>query len=254
MAEDIIKTALERFKLCEDAEYRLRQKGLDDDRFYAGEQWDSRVKLDRETGNNPRPCLTINLLPQKVKQVTNDARQNMPAIKIAPIEDSDKEVAEVFEGMVRHIDVASDSAVAYDTALESAVRKGWGFFRVVTEYEDDESFNQVIRIRPIKNAFTVYVDPTATRHDYSDARFMFITQDLRREELSADQISEFGVETAGDRTPSWATKDTVRIAEYWTVEEQEVTLYLLQDGTVTDKLVDGMPYVNERKTTRKKVI
>ena len=105
MADDIIKTALKRFKLAEDAESNIRQLALDDLKFRAGDQWPANIKQSR--ANDQKPCLTINRIPQFVRQITNDMRQNRPQLRIDATDDSTKETADIIEGMVRHIQVAS---------------------------------------------------------------------------------------------------------------------------------------------------
>jgi hypothetical protein len=114
-------------------------------------QWPSRRALDprRDAGPdiNARPTLTINKLPQHVRQVTNEQRQNRPAGKVIPADDeADVEVAEIFDGIVRHIEYMSDADVAYDTACENQVTYGEGYIRILTEYCRDDSFDQDVKI------------------------------------------------------------------------------------------------------------
>src|SRR6266446_6250676 len=66
-AEDVLRRARKRFDRCIQAEGENRKAGLEDDKFYAGEQWDAAVIADRNTAN--RPILTINKLPTFVHQV-----------------------------------------------------------------------------------------------------------------------------------------------------------------------------------------
>ncbi len=99
-----------------------REDELNDLKFYAGSpannyQWPADVLQTRGAVQgqtiNARPCLTINKLPQHVRQVTNDQRQNRPSGKVIPADDSaDIEVAAIFDGMVKHIEYISDADVA----------------------------------------------------------------------------------------------------------------------------------------------
>ncbi len=133
-----------RFSTAIDAYSETRQTQLDDLQFFAGNsdnqfQWPRDVLATRGAGNTnavtARPCLTVNKLPQHVRQVTNDQRQNRPSGKVIPADDkADVEVAEVFNGIVRHIEYISDADVAYDTACENQVIMGEGFIRILTEY------------------------------------------------------------------------------------------------------------------------
>ena len=124
---DVLSTARDRLSMAISAYSESREDELDDLRFYAGSpdnqwQWPADVLATRGAVQgqtiNARPCLTINKLPQHVHQITNDQRQNRPSVKVIPVDDNaDVEVAEIFNGMIRHIEYISDADVAYDLSL-----------------------------------------------------------------------------------------------------------------------------------------
>jgi hypothetical protein len=239
-----------------------RNDELDDLRFMAGSpdnnwQWPSNVLATR--GNvqgqtiNARPCLTINKLPQHVRQVTNDQRQNRPSGKVIPADDrADPQVAEIYDGVVRHIEYMSDADVAYDTACENQVTFGEGYWRLLTEYCDENTFDQDIKIERIRNSFSVYMDPTIQDPCGSDAKWCFITQDMTRDEYErlfpdATPITALMDQGTGDSaTAQWVTQNTVRIAEYFCVEYKRVKLNLypgnvtLQEGEPEDRQMQAM--------------
>ena len=66
--------------------------------------------------------------------------------------------------------------MAYDTALDHAVTGGFGYFRITTDYADDDAFEQDIKIERIANPLTVYGDETSTAADSSDWNKAFITE------------------------------------------------------------------------------
>jgi hypothetical protein len=182
---------------------------------------------------NARPCLTINKLPQHVRQVTNDQRQNRPSGKVIPVDDkADIEVAEVFNGMVRHIEYMSDADVVYDTACDNQVTYGEGYFRILTEYCDDTSFEQDLRLQRIRNSFSVYMDPHIQDPCGADAEYCFITEDMPQSEFernfpNAEPISSIAIRGVGDEAMSqWIMEDTVRIAEYFYAVYDKATLHL----------------------------
>ncbi|MFZ9922788.1 MAG: portal protein, partial [Candidatus Nanopelagicaceae bacterium] len=217
---------------------------------------------------NARPCLTINKLPQHVRQVTNDQRQNRPAIKIIPVDDkADTEVADIYDGLMRHIEYISDADVAYDTACENQVAYGEGYIRILTEYCDSDSFDQDIKIGRVRNSFSVYMDPTIQDPCGSDANWCFITEDILKEDYErmfpdASPISTLQTLGVGDQSlAQWINEDTVRIAEYFYVEHEKKTLNLypgnvsLFEGTPEDKQMKlmGMKPVRTRQADVKKV-
>lgn len=256
---DLVTEARARFQLCMDAEDR--EPAMDDLRFKKGDQWDAEAIEQRKLDN--RPCLTFNNIPAIIRQVTNDARQNKQSIQVAPVDDgADVKVAEVIEGLIRHIEYDSGADAAYDTALESAATIGFGYFRAVTEYESPESFNQVIKIKRIRNPFTVHLDPNAQEADGSDAQYAFISSRVSREEFKriyprASATGE-GVGTSTGDQSVWESKDWVRIAEYYRIEYTADTLHQLGDGSTilaSDKQFNrALQVVQSRPTHRRKVM
>ena len=245
---DMLSTMRSRFTMAISAYSESREDELDDLRFMAGSpdnqwQWPADVLATRGSVQgqtiNARPCLTINKLPQHVRQVTNQQRQNRPSGKVIPADDNaDVAVAEVFDGIIRHIEYMSDADVAYDTACDNQVTYGEGYIRLLTEYAREDSFDQDLRIGRVRNSFSVYMDPTIQDPCGSDAQWCFITEDLLKAEYErmfpdAQPISSIMATGIGDQSMSqWISENTVRIAEYFYLDHQKVTLNLYP-GNVT---------------------
>jgi hypothetical protein len=274
---DVLSTARDRLSMAISAYSESREDELDDLRFYAGSpdnqwQWPADVLATRGAVQgqtiNARPCLTINKLPQHVHQITNDQRQNRPSVKVIPVDDNaDVEVAEIFNGMIRHIEYISDADVAYDTACENQVAYGEGYIRILTEYCDDNTFDQDIKIARVRNSFSVYMDPLIQDPCGSDAEWCFITEDLSKAEYArlfpnASPLSTLETLGVGDQNLSqWLNTDTIRIAEYFYCEYDTQTLNLYPSnvtafqGTPEDKelrAVYGKPK-KSRQADRKKI-
>jgi len=274
---DVLSTARDRLSMAISAYSESREDELDDLRFYAGSpdnqwQWPADVLATRGAVQgqtiNARPCLTINKLPQHVHQITNDQRQNRPSVKVIPVDDNaDVEVAEIFNGMIRHIEYISDADVAYDTACENQVAYGEGYIRVLTEYCDDNTFDQDIKIARVRNSFSVYMDPLIQDPCGSDAEWCFVTEDLSKAEYArlfpnASPLSTLETLGVGDQNLSqWLNTDTIRIAEYFYCEYDKQTLNLYPgnvtafQGTPEDKelrAVYGKPK-KSRQADRKKI-
>jgi hypothetical protein len=257
--EDVLHRARARFKLAEEAESACRKLALDDLKFSAGEQWSEQSMKMREA--EKKPCLTINRIPQFIRQITNDQRQNRPAIKVSPVDNkADVETAKIYQGMIRHIEYSSDADIAYDTAFDSAVRCGFGYYRILTEYVDPYSFDQQIRIQRIKNRFSVYLDPGYQQPDGSDANWGFIFSDISKEDYDSQypeskMCSTEAWEVEGLRRDGWIQDGFVRVAEYFEKETREITLLQLNTGHVGEEselaqLIEmGAEVVAKRKST-----
>jgi hypothetical protein len=276
-ASDILATARARLDLAVSALSESREDEIDDLRFYAGSpdnhwQWPADVLATRGAVQgqtiNARPCLTINKLPQHVRQVTNDQRQNRPGAKVIPVDDNaDVEVADIFNGMIRHIEYISDADVAYDTACENQVSYGEGYLRLLTEYCDDNTFDQDIKIGRVRNSFSVYMDPTIQDPTGADAKWCFVTEDVTKAEFErmypdASPITTLQSLGVGDQSISnWLNEDTIRIADYYYIDFDRTTLNLYPgnatafEGTPEDKqlrAIYGKPK-KSRESDRPKV-
>ena len=260
-ASDILATARARLDMAVSALSDSRADENDDLKFYAGSpdnqwQWPADVLATRGAVQgqtiNARPCLTINKLPQHVRQVTNDQRQNRPGAKVIPVDDNaDVEIAEIFNGLIRHIEYISDADVAYDTACENQVSYGEGYIRLLTEYCEPDSFDQDIKIGRIRNSFSVYMDPTIQDPTGADAKWCFITEDITKEEFTrmypdAAPITTLQSLGVGDQSISnWLNEDTIRIADYYYIDYDKSTLNLYPGnqtafkGTPEDKALEA---------------
>ena len=259
---DILTTARARLDMAVAALAESREDEIDDLRFYAGSpdnhwQWPADVLATRGAVQgqtiNARPTLTINKLPQHVRQVTNDMRQNRPGARVIPVDDNaDVEVADIFNGMIRHIEYISDADVAYDTACENQVSYGEGYITLMTEYCDENTFDQDIKIGRIRNSFSVYMDPLIQDPTGADAKYCFITEDLTKAEYErqypdAAPISTLQSLGVGDQSISnWLNEDTVRIASYYYIDYDKTKLNLYPgnqsafEGTPEDKMLKDM--------------
>jgi len=166
--EKRINDAIKFLRLVGEADSQNRSEALGDLKFSAGDQWP--VEIQNSRNLESRPCLTINKIDSYIRQVTNQQRQQRPRIKVHPTNnDGDVKIAQVIEGLMRHIEVNSNADTAYDTAFEYAVRMGWGYWRINTDYISDDTFNQEIFIEPVVDPFSVYFDPNSVAPDGSDA-------------------------------------------------------------------------------------
>lgn len=269
MADDdkksVVDEAKARFERAHAAYSRSRQLAIEDTRFALGDsdngwQWPEGIRSSRQV--EQKVCLTVNMTAQHVNQTVNNMRQNRPQCRILPVDrGSDKKTAEILAGLIRNIQTASNADDAHDTAAEHSCMGGEGYWRILTEYEDEKSFNQVIRIETLDNPQLVYVDDLAKKLDKSDAEWGMIFDDIpkaqcKREYPNVDCAS-WTVDPGG-----WVKEDTVRIAEYYYCEyEPDSALMLADQSTLLKSEMSPGQYaalkeqgaiIDERKTTRQR--
>lgn len=262
---DVADECRERMKLARDSEDENRAAGLDDLRFAAGDQWPAESKAQRTLER--RPCLTINKTDTFCRSIENNMRQQRPRIKVHAISGgADKMVADVIEGMIRHIEINSNADLAYDTAGHYQVRMGWGYWRVIAKYTDSDSFDQELCVERIRNPFSVYMDPSSISPDGSDANWCVITQAIRREEFLRDYPNADPMDYpnlgAGDDKAQWANKKEVIVAEYIRFVDKSEKLFHLSDGRKVFKSdmpsaetlqAAGVEIVNQRDSIRRQL-
>jgi len=235
-ASDTLVTARERFRLASEAMEENRERAEAADKFSAAlEQWPEELKREREA--DKRPCLTMDETNQYINQIKNDQRQNKAAVKVRPVDDkADKKTAEMMQGVVRNIEDNSNADIAYDTGFENALRGGYGYWRVITRYEDEESFNQELAIERIPSRFSAFLDPDHQSPDGSDSEYGFVVETMGHEEYERAYPDAEKVDWKHDQKDSegWITEDKVRVADYYFAEYTQKTIYQLPDGSVAE--------------------
>lgn len=248
MAETIVKEARERLQQSWDADKDNRQEAATDLKFLAGDQWPEHVRRERESEG--RPILTINALPQFLRQVTNPIREADLSIKTAPVDsNSDPKVAQIYDGIIKQIQYQSSAKAVYAQAAEHQSACGIGWFQIVTAYVDDTAFDQEIRLEGIRSPLAVYDDPAAVKPDRSDSMWRLITEEKPvaafKEQYPKASLS--GVDKPSDGSESslsWESSDTVRVAQYWRKVPVKKMLGLLQSGETVD-ITDMKPVMKQ---------
>lgn len=231
--EGIFEEACDRLRIASDAESENRIRHLNALNFVDGEQWDADIANNRKIDN--RPALTINHTNTFVQRLKNMLRQQRPRIKCHPVGGGARmEDATVVNGLIRHIETLSNASVAYDTGVEAAVDGGWGYWRVVSDYIDPKSFDQELKILPIRNTFTVYMDPASVMPAGEDQQWCLISEVMTRREYKRKypkaENCEWRADAPGDMNLDWESKEQIRLAEYYRIHEVADTLYMMTDG------------------------
>lgn len=233
--KDIIyDEAEERFGHCETWEKDSRRLFLEDLKFAEadpdnGFQWPNHMRRNRDVDR--RPALTVNKARIHNLQIINDCKQNKPSISVKPTGDGATfGSAQVFESVIRDIERKSNASVAYDIATEFQVKSGIGYWTIACEYEDNDTFNQVPRIKAVPDPLTIYLDNNIKERDGSDARYAFEFADWPRD-LYGKKYPEYKNKGSLDVLGSgdnWLDRDHVRVATYWRKTEKKDKLICLE--------------------------
>jgi hypothetical protein len=242
---DILTEARERYAAGIEADRLNRQRDQEDRKFYTGgdNQWTVDGKnIAQARRKEGRPAESYNRLPQFVKQVSGELRQNKPAIKVLPVDGkTDPEMAEVYSAIIRHVEGQSNGHRIYSKTGEQAAIGGQGWWRVKADYCGDDSFDQELLIERIPNPLAVVCDPGAREPTRCDMTHAFVTELVPKADFLAQYpgISSSDFDDA-DNMKGWIEGDFVRVAEYWRKRSAgKHTLYALrgpqgQQITTTD--------------------
>lgn len=245
--DDLVKEAREAIDLSYQYDKDNRREAMEDLRFTAGFQWSDAARQERAG----RPMITINRSGQFLRQVSNPIRQNMPTIKVEPDNDNASDMAEIANGLFRRIQYNSSAGHVYANAVEHMVACGIGWFRVVQDYIDQESFDQELLIKRVFNPMSVYPDPAAMEPDRSDMNWCLVSEmmprkafDLKWKGKAPESIDANGNAESGN-VVTWNSGEYVRVAEFWRRKEVMKTVALLPDGSAHDLTEAGEKNIRE---------
>lgn len=239
------KDAVERFEAYAEADRHNREAALDDLNHISGNQWDDDVRRAREgTG---RPVLTVNKLPQFINQVAGDIRQAQPAIEPVPSDANTAQIlTDIMSGIIRQVEYQSKAAGVYAWGSQCQIACGIGHWQIVTEYADDTTFDQDIRIKRIMDPLSVVWDSGAVELDRSDAMECFVTELIPEERFerlfkTESLPNDFQPAPESGSFMNWrnTTDKTVRVASHYWKEETKKTIGLAVGGRVVE--LDGIP-------------
>lgn len=236
---EFLALAKKRFKRIKDFEAESREKMLDDLKFYYGAHWSDDDLRNRES--NKRPSLTIPRINQFIHQITNDLRQNKPAVMVSPEGARNKELEDIRirqsenrAGVIRAINARSQSVNAFQHAYDHAVIMGRGFVRVATEYLSSMTDEQDIVIEKVQNPFCVYMDERRERLDYSDCQYGFYMDKMDKEEFK-EMYPDASESSWESNSGEWIGSDQIYVLEYFYFEKEKDLLYRIEDKDLTGK-------------------
>lgn len=234
--ESVVVEAKERYKKGREYYAKFRSNSIEDLKFYLadsenGYQWPQNITLQRGTIEQ-RPCLTINITAQHVNQVVNVIKESRPTGKVLPVDDgADKKTAEILEGVIRNIQRVSNADDIHDQAAELAVAGGDGYWRIITDYESPNSFNQIIKVVPIPDSGMVICDPFTKEIDKSDKDWAFVEEVISKEECQRRWPDIAPENWQEDPDTGWVTKEGIKVCDYYCAYYEDDTLYQLPDGS-----------------------
>lgn len=267
----IVDRAHRRFRIAENFWGPQRKREVEDlkfDRALPEDQWPDAWAKSRKGGVGPdgavipeRPMVTIPKLGQPVQQTLSEARGARLAIIIKAKGDSTKEEADLYQGLIRTIEVESRASIARMWALDRASKCGIGWYEIVKRQvivadpvNDPAAFDMELGADRVLNQHSIYADPMARQPDWSDGMWLLETRDLTGDEhddrfpdAKITKMSDTQLSMIGDKLPGWVSggedqDKTFRVGRYFYVEKETRTLVHFTDHGAKwkDELDEGL--------------
>jgi hypothetical protein len=221
---------------CYDVNYKNYR--LDKDFLFLS-QWDNSDEDEFKRVN--KPMMSFNKLYDYFKKLVGEQRNNTPNLKVRCLNgDSTQEAISLRADLVRQIAYNSNSDIVYQTAFENMLSGGMGAFRVITDYENSKSFDQQIKLAPIRDTEKAFFDPNAQKTTKSDGEFCGYYDSMPKSEFEIKfpdvPYPQSFPEQSQVQGFNWGNKNTITIVEYYKKEWFNFSLHRLSDDRiVTDK-------------------
>jgi hypothetical protein len=184
-----------------------------------------------------KPRYTLDECNPIVDDIMGEMEESEFSIKVIPFGgEASMKLALAYEGILRGIEVMSNASDIYMHAARLMVGCGMNAWRVVTDYRDDNSWQQDLLIQSIPNAVdSVWFDPGATKRTMEDSDECWVLSSLTKYDYDRefpDGSGESVGYNARYQSYSYRKPSEVIIGEYLYRKEKEREIARMSDGSV----------------------
>lgn len=220
-------------------------KGKNLKSFLMGAQWNS--SETRYYKNHNKVPLVINKLYAFVMQLIGEERQISPNLKVTPVNYNPDDPAvskttNLIEDIIQSIAYNSKSNIVYQTAYKNQLELGYGAILVYTDYRNENSFDQEIKLMAVEEPQCCYFDPSSREMDKSDGEFCGMISFMSKEEfkkkypdIDLSDIKNMAFYDKKDSFFHWIDENNVAIADHYQKNWNKKTICRLSDGSTVDK-------------------
>jgi len=213
--------------------------------FLLGTQWED-TETKYYSSHNKKP-LTINKLYAFVMQLIGEERMVSPNLKVTAVNynPDDEKVSKkgnLIEDIVQSIAYNSKSKIVYQTAYKNQLIMGYGAIFVYTDYRNENSFDQEIKLMAVEEPESCYWDPSAKEVDKSDGEYCGIISHMDKEEfkkkypdIDISDIKNMSLNDNNNMPLSWMEDNNITIADHYQKIWKKKTIVRLNDGSTVDK-------------------
>jgi len=203
--------------------------------FVWGNQWlDDEARVFETYKKIP---LTMNKIAPLINHMVGEQRQNTPSLECIPDDSVPPEVVDVREALIKEIVFESCAKIVYQTAFQCAASGGYGAYYIDTEYEGDNSFLKVIRLREAKIPTRFFWDSSAISPCKTDGMYAGYRTRMSRRKFGAI----YGKKLERDIPPSniengsvFNDDESVTLVNFYERKYSTANIYKLSNQRVVD--------------------
>lgn len=191
-----------------------------------------------------KPDIEFNILEPYVARQLGEFAKQEPGFSVHGLTDQvDVRTLEVVEGIMRSILRDADKNSFSYNIYKEVLGGGFSVMKVITDYDNDKSFNQTIKLEKVYDPCLTGFDPMARESHKGDGGYCFElypkTMSDFKEEYPDEDVSNLKNDS-GLEGFTWKYRnqktDVVLMADYYQKKKKRVRIHLLADGSsVTDK-------------------
>jgi hypothetical protein len=234
--EDIAAEALDNYKLYKEVNAEQEKREVEDLSWQDPDNmWDPKEREGRGPATigglavPKRPTMSVPMHKQPISLVLNQAQAAHLGINVHPVsETAEDDTAEVQQDLYRAIERDSNASVVRFSAFKRSTWCGRGYYRVNVVYDEStgDPFDLKIVLQRIVYQGAVFMDPSASEPDFSDAQWGGVSGWMTVEKFKAT-YPEADLAKATDSTaaefyklvPDWVRgtgdRKSIQVAEYF---------------------------------------
>ncbi len=183
-----------------------------------------------------KPDLEFNVEEAHGSRLIGEFSKQTPSIEVSaadniPMDDMMLKTIEVADGIIRNIADESTGKGMSDRVYNDQMYGGFSVFEVFTEYPNPMAFDQVIKLRKVRDATLCGFDPIAEEPHKGDGRFAFKIYPKSKEDFKSEypkiDIGEltFTKNLGGfDWTYNNGKEDILLVCDYYYKKKEPVTI------------------------------
>lgn len=227
------KTVLGLLKQSQEADKDMRENAREAMLFVT--KRDGQWEPNWWQANSNKPRYTFDQVNPIIDQIAGEIEQADFDIKVRPAGgDSTKEIAQIYDGLVRNIENISNAKEVFNESARQMVTCGFDCWRVVQKFVDDNSFDQDLVIEKINNSIDrVWFDTNSEKRDRSDSQWCFVLQALSKDAYSERFKDRAGMSVDDGRTSNaYFYRGGVVVGEFYYIVKKKRDIVLMSNGAV----------------------